>query len=284
VVTSLHVVLSHVQVAPLLQARREGRRQWELSPDLGLSQVTVALTEEGVLFPSGELLRWDDVERIASALNSCFLLEHGSVRAIQTFSSVTNRPCSLYPTQGAPSLLIAGFVMHRVKEVDPLEDTRLKMRTLAPIGGRVLDTATGLGYTAIEAARHADEVITIELDPAVQEVARFNPWSQDLFHHPKIRRMLGDASELVPTFPDQYFSRIIHDPPAFDLAGELYSGAFYRELYRVLRGGGRLFHYVGDLQSRAGSSTLRGVTRRLQEAGFARVVPRQEAFGVVAYK
>jgi len=30
-----------------------------------------------------------------------------------------------------------------------------------PIVGQVLDTATGLGYTAIEAAKHANQVITI---------------------------------------------------------------------------------------------------------------------------
>ena len=70
----------------------------------------------------------------------------------------------------------------------------------------------------------------------------------------------------------------------FSLAGELYSGEFYRHLYRVLARKGRLFHYIGDLESRSGRNVARGVVRRLQEAGFSRVVRRPEAFGVVAYK
>jgi predicted methyltransferase len=45
-----------------------------------------------------------------------------------------------------------------------------------------------------------------------------------------------------------------------------------------------LFHYVGDPESRSGSRITRGVMRRLQEAGFKRVVRQPRAFGVVAYK
>jgi predicted methyltransferase len=89
---------------------------------------------------------------------------------------------------------------------------------------------------------------------------------------------------VVPTFADESFSRIMHDPPTFKLAGELYSGAFYCELYRILKRGGRLFHYIGDPNSKASGGVTRGVVRRLQEAGFPRVVRRAEAYGVVAYK
>ncbi len=155
---------------------------------------------------------------------------------------------------------------------------------MQPVTGRVLDTATGLGYTAIEAAKTAEEVITIELDPGAQEIARCNPWSQALFANRTIQQIMGDASEVVPTFEGNYFSRIIHDPPAFSLAGDLYAGEFYRQLYRVLKPGGRLFHYIGDLNSKSGSTVTRGALRRLQEAGFTRIVRRPEAFGVVCYK
>jgi predicted methyltransferase len=95
---------------------------------------------------------------------------------------------------------------------------------------------------------------------------------------------MGDAFEVVATFEDKSFSRIIHDPPVFSLAGELYSGVFYQQLFRVLKRGGRLFHYIGDLKSKSSGTITRGVLRRLQETGFSRVVQRPEAFGVVAYK
>jgi hypothetical protein len=70
----------------------------------------------------------------------------------------------------------------------------------------------------------------------------------------------------------------------FSLAGDLYSGEFYRELYRVMRRKGRLFHYVGDLDSRSGRNVVKGVARRLEEAGFSRIVRKPGAFGVVAYR
>lgn len=181
-------------------------------------------------------------------------------------------------------MLLAGFVMHRIKEIDPWQDTQRKIAALAPVSGRVLDTATGLGYTAIQAASTAEFVTTIELDPGAQEIARLNPWSQELFTNPRITQLMGDASEIVPTLENESFSRILHDPPTFSLAGQLYSGAFYRELYRLLKRGGRLFHYIGDPNSKASGGVTRGVLRRLQEAGFSRVLRRPEAYGVVAYK
>jgi hypothetical protein len=181
-------------------------------------------------------------------------------------------------------MLVSGIPMHRIKGIDPHRDTLRKIEAIAPVVGRVLDTATGLGYTAIEAARTAEHVITVEIEPAALEVARLNPWSQALFDNPRITLVLGDTVEEIEGFEDGTFARIIHDPPALSLAGDLYSGAFYRQLLRVLQRGGRLFHYVGDLESKSGRTVVKGVMRRLQEAGFSRVVRCPGAFGLVVYK
>ncbi len=278
------IVLSYIQAETLLAARRAGAHQVEISPDLGISMVIVTLTDDGIRFTSHEVVGWTDVEKIRRAENSCFLVYENTIQAIHVFSETTNRVCSLMPTKRTPTMLIAGFTMHRIVDIDPMQDTRKKITTITPIVGRVLDTATGLGYTAIEAARTADEVVTIELDPGAQEIAQHNPWSRGLFSNPKIKQVMGDAFEIVPTFADASFARIIHDPPIFSLAGELYSGQFYRELYRVLKPGGRLFHYIGDLNSKSGGTVTRGALRRLQESGFTRIVKCPEAFGVVAYK
>jgi hypothetical protein len=244
----------------------------------------VAITPEGVVFPDGERVDWQSLEKIRASEVNCFLVEENTIKSIQVFSEYTNRVCSLMPTRGAPSMLIAGFVMHRIKDVDPMQDTLRKIASIKPVVGRVLDTATGLGYTAIEAAKTAEQVVTIELDPGAQEIARLNPWSQPLFDNPKIEQIMGDAYEVVQTFEDESFARIIHDPPTFSLAGDLYSGAFYRQLFRILKRGGRLFHYIGDPNSKASGGVTKGALRRLQEAGFTRVVRKPEAFGVVAYK
>jgi predicted methyltransferase len=278
------IVLSHFQVEPILAVRQKGERTVEVSPDLGLSIVTATITPEGVVFPGGEQLNWQNIEKIKKSQNNCFLIKDGTIQAIQVFSEQTHRVCSLLPTRGAPTMLIAGFTMHRIVDIDPKQDTQKKIATISPIGGRVLDTATGLGYTAIEAARTADQVVTIELDTGALEIARLNPWSRGLFDNPRILQVRGDASEIVTTFENESFLRIIHDPPVFTLAGELYSGVFYQQLFRVLKRGGKLFHYIGDLNSKSSGTVTRGVLRRLQEAGFVSVVRKPEAFGVVAYK
>jgi predicted methyltransferase len=278
------LVLSHFQIAPLLKARNEGHPTATTSPDLNLSQVEAPIEAEGARFPDGALLTWADAERIRGAAQSCFALTDGALEKIQTFSEYTNRHYSLMPTPAAPTLLISGIPMHRIKGTDPHRDTLSKVKTIRPIVGHVLDTATGLGYTAIEAAKSAERVITVELDPAVLEIARQNPWSQALFDNPRITQRIGDSFDVVTEFEDESFSRIVHDPPTFSLAGDLYSGEFYEELYRVLRRNGRLFHYIGDLESKSGHRVTRGVVQRLQQAGFTRVQHRPEAFGVVAFK
>ncbi|MBN1313259.1 MAG: methyltransferase [Anaerolineae bacterium] len=279
-----YIVLSHYQSKVLLDARCQGLPSVSVSPDLNRTTVKARLDEEGVRFPAGQFVTWSDLERIGKSETKCFVVEDGSVSEVQTFSETTNWARALMPTPSAPTMLVSGVPMHRIKGTDPYRDTLKKIKTLAPVTGRVLDTATGLGYTAIEAARTADEVITIEIDPASLEIAQLNPWSVELFDNPKISQIVGDAYDEVDAFDDGSFSRIIHDPPMFSLAGDLYAGEFYAQLYRILRHKGRLFHYIGDLSSKSGQGVMRGVIRRLGDAGFSRVVRRPEAFGVLAYK
>jgi hypothetical protein len=278
------IVISHIQTKPLLERRAAGQPRAEVSPDLGLTTLEVLIDPEGVRFPAGESLGWDAIEQVNAAETNCFVIEGGEPQKIITFSELTNRVYSLMPTQRAPAMLVSGIPMHRIKGTDPYRDTLEKIKAVKPVTGHVLDTATGLGYTAIEAAKTADHIVTIELDPAALTIARLNPWSQALFDNPKITQYIGDSFDVVEEFEDESFTRIIHDPPEFALAGDLYSRDFYVQLHRVLRRGGRLFHYVGNPESKTGRSVTQGVMRRLQEAGFAQVRRYPAAFGVVAHK
>lgn len=274
------MILSHVQARPLLSAREADATGAESSADLGLTRVTVSLSDVGVDW-GGTTTPWAVLERIAKDENGVFVVKGGDARKVQAFSDLTQRAVSLYPTAGAPTMLVAGFPMHRIKGTDPWRDTQAKIKAASP-SGRVLDTCTGLGYTAILAAETAEHVTTVELDPACQAVARENPWSARLFGHERITQLIGDIAELIETLPDAGFSRIIHDPPTFSLAGDLYSRDFYQECWRVLRPGGRFFHYIGDPDSASGAQVTRGVVRRLGEAGFSRIQPAPAAFGVTA--
>ncbi len=278
------LVLSRYQAGPLLAAYAADEVTARTSPDLGLSTVEVRVTGDGVVFPGGEAVRWDELRRINASENQCFAVEDGAIRSIQVFSETTNWLRSLMPTAGAPTMLVAGFPMHRIKDTDPWRDSEAKIAAAAPVVGDVLDTTTGLGYTAILAARTAASVVTVEIDPAGLAIARQNPWSRELFEDPKIRQIVGDVYEVIKELPTGTFRRVLHDPPTFSLAGELYSRDFYRQVHRVLRPGGTMFHYLGDPASTLGKRTTAGAIQRLREVGFRRIERRPEAFGVLAYR
>ncbi|MHA1551861.1 MAG: methyltransferase domain-containing protein [Candidatus Heimdallarchaeaceae archaeon] len=180
----------------------------------------------------------------------------------------------LEPIKGTvPTIEIDGIRMHRTKHMTPIEDAERKIEYVKiKSSDIVLDICTGLGYTAIQAMRKNADVITIEKDPNVLEIAGFNPYSRELFdgiEQGKIKLINENATDSVKKFDDDSFSVILHDPPRFSFAGELYSEKFYEELYRILKPKGRLLHYVGNPGSKyRGKDFVKGVQDRLNSVGF----------------
>lgn len=278
----MNPVLSCYQALPLLEARKSGQPQARCSFDLGRSQRDVTLSEQGVTASESLSLDWDSIERIAATDSVCFQIEQGAATPIRVFSDEANRSFQLWPTETSPALLISGFLMHRVRDVAPDEGAARMVRALGKVHGRLLDTTTGLGYAAIAAARSASHVVTIEVEPVVRDLARLNPWSQELFDQSKIELRDGDSAQIVPSLEPGSFSAVLHDPPAINLAGDLYASAFYGAVARLLTRNGKFFHYIGDADSPSGSRTTRGVVKRLRDAGFSRVTVVKDAFGVLA--
>jgi len=205
---------------------------------------------------------------------------------VKFFDEKTKKFYKLISTKTWPTLEISGIHMHRIKEVDPKTDTELKIKSLGKIYGKVLDICTGLGYTAILAARKksVEKVVTIEKDENVINIARQNEFSKELFENQKIELIIGDAFEVVNNFNNGSFNFIIHDPPRFSLAPELYSQYFYNKLFRVLKKGGKMFHYTGEPGKLYGKNFIQGIAKRLLLAGFRKIVKVKEAKGLVAYK
>lgn len=185
----------------------------------------------------------------------------------------------------APTIEINGIQMHRTVGIDPWRDSQTKVSALGRVRGlRVLEIGTGLGYTASNLIiKGAGRVITIERDRNVLDIATMNPWSR-MLGDSRISIVVGDALDILPSLCDGCFDKILHDPPRISVAEHLYSLDFYRELYRVLRGGGVVFHYTGEPGKHSNVSYLKGVKNRLSMAGFYRVEWVDRAKGFLAFK
>lgn len=209
-----------------------------------------------------------------------------SIDEMKFFSEKTGKFYRLVKTGTWPYLEVSGVRMHRADTVDPKTDALLKIRALGKICGVVLDCCTGLGYTAILAAKMKEvrKVITVEKDENVILIAKQNPFSRDLFENDKIELIIGDVFWEMQKFEDEYFNFIIHDPPRISIAPELYSLEFYRQLFRVLKDNGRVLHYVGRPGVKQGKNYLRGIIERLRFAGFARIRKIEHALSLVVEK
>jgi predicted methyltransferase len=175
--------------------------------------------------------------------------------------------------------------MHISKGINPFESAGQMAAQVVKKGAKVLDTCSGLGYAASAALNlGAREVISVEKSATVMALRKKNPWSQRIFGA-NIHLIHADIDEYILELAAESFDSVIHDPPRFSLAGELYGERFYREIYRVLKRRGTLFHYTGNPQLlKRGSSFMDNAAKRLKAAGFTKVTKVAKLMGVTAYK
>jgi predicted methyltransferase len=278
------ILFDHAAARTIREAVDRGAAAVDASLDLGRSRQTLPIDGDHVVLPDGQKLHADALASIIASPESIFTVMDEEPEKVTWFSAETGRVYTLRATGGWPALEISGILMHRIKDTDPRADAASKIATIAPIRGRVLETCCGLGYSAIHAARTADHVTVFEIDPNVLDMARLNPYSAPLFEEGgNIEVRNRSVAEGIREIPDGAFDFVIHDPPTLAVAGELYGDDFYRELFRVLRPGGRLFHYTGDPGSRSRGQDLPGrVRQRLAALGFDRARREPEALGVSA--
>jgi len=265
-----------------LEAIAKGLSSVRLSTDLNISEQDFSLSDQGLVLDEDNLLSVDELKRIVKKTQRIFLCSDGDMVPLEDRSRGYYK---LVPTAGAPLLEISGVKMHISKGTDPFTSASDMAKHAVSKGDKVLDCCSGLGYAAIAAHRlGAIEVLTIELSHEVIGLRAQNPWSKDLEKEGIVQRQ-GSSFELITTMPSISFDSVVHDPPRFSLAGELYSEEFYREIFRVLRRDGRLFHYTGNPHViKKGSSFVDGVIRRLKAAGFRNVEKVEHLMGVRAQK
>ncbi|MDD9302396.1 MAG: hypothetical protein HUK40_08655 [Desulfobacter sp.] len=276
-------------VRQILDAVRAGKNTIELSLDLNLSvsvwpiedHCLILDTAQGpgsVLSGSGRktfALSLEDLEPIADAGNKVFCFDGESLLPVEVRADGYYK---LVPTSSAPTLEINGIKMHRSKDIDPLEDARLKTQRVVRPGDIVLDTCGGLGYSALFAVKAgAKQVVSTEKSRQVMEIRQKNPWIRaNAFAWftreaaARIELENADISRYIQGIGDQSFEAVIHDPPRFCSAtGDLYGKDFYRELARVVKPRARLFHYTGSPRRiKEKDRFINNAVKRLETAGF----------------
>ncbi|MEW6999316.1 hypothetical protein AADZ86_16645 [Colwelliaceae bacterium BS250] len=265
-----------------LEAIAKGLSSVRLSTDLNLSQRDFSLSDQCLVLDEDNRLSINTLKKIVKKTQRIYLCRDGDMEPLEDRSSGYYK---LVPTAGSPLLEISGVKMHISKGTDPFTSASEMAQQAVRKGDNVLDCCSGLGYAAIAAHRlGASEVLSIELSPEVMGLRAQNPWSYDLGKEGIVQRQ-GSSFELIATMPAISFDSVIHDPPRFSLAGELYSEEFYGQIFRVLRRDGRLFHYTGNPNVvKKGSSFVDGVIRRLKAVGFRNVEKVEHLMGVRAQK
>ena len=260
-------LLQRADALALLAARDAGDATWTGSLDLGRGQGTATLaadhwTWDGVRYPYPQALKDRAVH-------------HFDGEAFAPLSARGHALVKLVPTPwGAPTFEIDGIKMLPTARVSPWADAAAKVALVRPAGAAVLDCCGGLGYFAAHVlAGGAARLLSFEKSDEVLWLRRHNPWSpwpEAPEHGGRLDLRHDDVAVAIASLADASFDAVLHDPPRFGIAGELYSQAFYDQLARVLARGGRLFHYTGSPNRlTSGRDVAREVQRRLQRAGFA---------------
>lgn len=259
-------LLTRDSATALQRAFDGGAGQWHGSLDLGRSEEDVDLAADGFRF-RGQPYPWPGKLKD----RTLYHWDGEDFAAVSRFGSALIK---LVPTEwGAPTFEIDGIKMLPTAKVSPFEDARRKVELVAPAGKAVLDTCGGLGYFAaccLEAG--VGQLRSFEKNPDVLWLRTLNPWSPDpgaADARGRLRLSQGDISREIESIADASVDAILHDPPRFGIAGELYSQVFYDHLARVIRKGGRLFHYTGaPNRLTSGRDVPREVMKRLEKAGF----------------
>ena len=190
--------------------------------------------------------------------------------AFQPAARFASSLIKLVPTEwGAPTFEIDGIKMLPTAKISPFEDAQTKVDLIQPRGKIVLDTCGGLGYFGAWCLRRgARHVQSYEVNSGVLWLRSINPWSPAAA--PPLTLIQEDVSRAVVTLAAGSIEAVLHDPPRFGIAGELYSLSFYEQLARVLKRRGRLFHYTGTPNKlTSGRDVPSEVAKRLGAAGFA---------------
>jgi hypothetical protein len=254
-------ILSFKTLIEVKQALEANQEQIVISTDLGITNQTITLNPINFSFQISKSK--DEIpfpKSFREDKKICYAIMEGKIFPLKMFNEESNFYYKLVPTSWRPILRISATPMHKKLFLDAIEKFQLK--------GFILDSGTGLGYSAIIASKTATQVFTIEWDESVLELASFNPHSKDIFQSSNIDLRLGDITEEILAFEDNYFDAIIQDGGMPKSSGDFFSQNQCKQLHRVLKKGGDLYFYLPQHDKSKGRDWGAEHIERLKKAGF----------------
>jgi predicted methyltransferase len=258
----------------LRAAARAGASTVECSLDLERSTTTVEVGAAGWIW-QGQRFPWLDACKDRT-------IYHWAGESFQPVARFATSLIKLVPTEwGPPTFEIDGIKMLPTAQGSPYADAGRKVGLIQPRGKVILDTCGGLGYFAAWCLLgRARQVLSYENNPDVIWLRSLNPWSPETGGGLTLTQ--ADIAVEIAMLASESVDAILHDPPRFGIAGELYSQVFYDHLARVLKRKGKLFHYTGAPNKLAsGRDVPNEVAKRLRRAGF---VAKLNGDGILAVK
>ena len=256
-----------------------------LSLDLGKSEEKIQIDfEKKIVLIRDEKVSFDELKKTKK--ETFYTIVNSKVLAIELFGEDTNLYYKLKPTKDWPTIMLSSVPMHRFKTISPKTSAELMVKEISPIKGTILDCCCGLGYTSIIEAQksNCEKVIVFEKDEHVLEMAKYNPFSNELFTNKKINLIKESVFEGIKKLEHNSIDRILHDPPTTSFGKELYSIDFYLQLYRVLKPNGILYHYCPNPGKTKGTEYWPTIQKMLIKSGFKNAKYHKESSGIRAIK
>lgn len=269
----------------ILRGIKDGKSEFEITADLGKSKSKAEFDRQSsILKVNGEKIDFGKLPRINETM--IYYAQNGQLKPLIFFSQETNRVYKLIPTKDWPSVSISGVPMHQITRSTPKADTISKINLFGSINkeSNALDTCFGAGYTALELSKHCRQVITFEIDENMLEMARLNPYSKHAFETANLKIINKSVFEEVKELKNSSFDIVMHDPPTFKIAPELYSEEFYSQLKRIMKDSALLYHYMPMPGVRKGKDFSKTITLKLKKSGFEMVRYSREAQGALFRK
>lgn len=255
----------------LEKAKKENKKEITLSLDLGLTKKTISVDNLSSIISNCPKIRNEDIVFYDENKKMGFKLQIANENGI----------CSLRKDfkESKPVLYINAVKMNVSKDfgIDGYNENVIKNLQLKKTDF-VLEICTGAGYKTILLVEKAKKVISVEKSEDVLELMKYNPYTKDLQNKTNLEIINIDAIKFVRNTKEK-FDKILHDPPTYKFAPELYTEKFYKDLFLISENGCIFFHYTGNPGNKfRGTDIIKATVERAISAGWKLI--KKEDLGI----